>query len=288
MITISANSLSNWVDSGIRDNEKYLMVNSCGYQKFVTRDFSISRANGRVDFQLIYIINGKGRFTFGNTEREIGEGHIILYKPNEPQNYRYYFTDKPELYWVHFTGNAVYDILSELYLNSQVSYFVGMDNDCVDLFKKMIFELNMKRPSYGYYTSAYMMELMAHFSRLAWARKHETVLLDDDIKKTITLMHSNYNAKYTICDYAKDCNLSESRFIHKFKASTGKTPVQYIMQIRMNEAKDLLSYSSLNISEVSSIIGYENPLYFSRIFKRETGMSPSEYKSAVAYGRNTV
>jgi AraC-like DNA-binding protein len=74
------------------------------------------------------------------------------------------------------------------------------------------------------------------------------------------------------------CSLSLFRFIHKFKDLTGMTPIEYLTQIRINEAKFLLSNSPLNVAEISSIVGYDDPLYFSRVFKKVTGISPKNYK----------
>jgi AraC-like DNA-binding protein len=285
MINISGYLTPNWIETGIINTDTFLIAAGCGYQKFITQDFEICRKNGRVDFQLIYLIKGCGWYTFKNETKEIREGNIIIYKPDEPQIYQYYFKDNPELYWIHFSGFAVQDYLDKLSLSNNAWYYVGFNDKCIDLFKKLIYELNIKNFSYECYISAYLLELLSRFSTLSNTTNSEMSLTDKDIKKAVMLIHSNYNKKYSINDLAKDCNLSISRFMHKFKATIGITPMQYFTQIRINEAKDLLSYPSLNISEVSSIIGYGNPLYFSRIFKKETGMSPSEFKKFVAYNK---
>ena len=57
--------------------------------------------------------------------------------------------------------------------------------------------------------------------------------------------------------------------------------MQYVVSVRINNAASLLGCSSYNINEVSNIVGYDNPLYFSRIFKKVKGVSPSEYKKSL-------
>ena len=57
-----------------------------------------------------------------------------------------------------------------------------------------------------------------------------------------------------------------------------KSPMQYILSIRINNAVSLLETTDYNVTEISAIVGYENPLYFSRIFKKQKGVSPSEYR----------
>ena len=67
-------------------------------------------------------------------------------------------------------------------------------------------------------------------------------------------------------------------FIRSFKRYTGVTPLQYITTIRINKAKELLKDSGYSIQEIGSLVGYDNQLYFSRMFKKQTGCSPSQYR----------
>lgn len=55
-------------------------------------------------------------------------------------------------------------------------------------------------------------------------------------------------------------------------------PAQYILSLRISNAQSLLENTSYNVTEISNIVGYENPLYFSRVFKKQCGMSPSEFR----------
>ncbi|OQB13778.1 MAG: Arabinose operon regulatory protein [Firmicutes bacterium ADurb.Bin193] len=279
MINIFTNSVEHRANYGIQDNENYMSVNSCGYLKLLTQNSSVSRDTGRVDYQIIYIIKGKGYYSFGDEITEIGNGNIVIFQPNIPQRYNYYFKDSTELYWVHFTGYAARKNLSELGLLDRRSYFIGESGECIELFKKVISELKIKKPLFMHYCSVYLVELILNIARIL-AALNEGLVVSDDIKKAIELMHANYNQNHPIGFYAQKSNLSMYRFIHKFKAATGVSPLEYITRIRINGAKDLLSSSSHSISEISSIVGYDNPLYFSRIFKRETGVSPSAYKNS--------
>ena len=62
---------------------------------------------------------------------------------------------------------------------------------------------------------------------------------------------------------------------------TGITPKQFILQKRINNAETLLQNKQYSIKEIAQIIGYDNPLYFSRIFQRTIGISPSEYRKNI-------
>ena len=77
--------------------------------------------------------------------------------------------------------------------------------------------------------------------------------------------------------------MSVSWFLRNFKQVTMKSPMQYILSIRINNAVSLLETTDYNVTEISAIVGYENPLYFSRIFKKQKGVSPSEYRKVLSH-----
>lgn len=91
-------------------------------------------------------------------------------------------------------------------------------------------------------------------------------------------MHSDYAKPFTPKTYAGICSLSVSRFSHKFKQVTGASPLAFFSRIRCEKAKELLKHTDLNISEISMSVGYDNPLYFSRIFRKFYSLSLSEYR----------
>ena len=85
----------------------------------------------------------------------------------------------------------------------------------------------------------------------------------------------------SIEEYAENNHFSVSWFIRNFKQHTGFTPMQYILAQRIYNAEILLQNPSHNLTEIASMIGYDNPLYFSRIFKKAKGISPSEYRKNI-------
>ena len=72
--------------------------------------------------------------------------------------------------------------------------------------------------------------------------------------------------------------LNERTFSRRFRAATGYSPIEYIQTLRIEEAKQLLETSSLGVDDVSEEIGYANPAYFRKLFKRRTGVSPARYR----------
>ena len=72
--------------------------------------------------------------------------------------------------------------------------------------------------------------------------------------------------------------MSVNWFIHSFKNVMKVPPMQYIVSLRIAAAKGYLENSNKNITEIAATVGYDNALYFSRLFRKYTGMTPSEYR----------
>ena len=96
--------------------------------------------------------------------------------------------------------------------------------------------------------------------------------------KAVTFFHGNYNRSISVKNYAQEHNMSVSWFIQNFKEYTGLTPTQYILSLRISNAQNLLESTSYNVTEIADIVGYDNPLYFSRLFKKQCGISPSDFR----------
>ena len=99
-----------------KDKSRPLIVGSCGtYRLSRHPKLPTYRPRGRLDYQIIYITAGCGHFHFDNVNNEtiVPAGNIVLYRPKELQKYEYYGEDKAEVYWIHFTGSNVKNILRQ-------------------------------------------------------------------------------------------------------------------------------------------------------------------------------
>jgi AraC-like DNA-binding protein len=90
---------------------------------------------------------------------------------------------------------------------------------------------------------------------------------------------SSADAKISLGQLACSASLSPSRFIRVFKAQLGVTPMQYLMRLRINRSKRLLANTDLSVKEAALTVGFEDQLYFSRVFKKETGATPSLWRA---------
>jgi AraC-like DNA-binding protein len=82
-------------------------------------------------------------------------------------------------------------------------------------------------------------------------------------------------------EISKSLNISYSGFRRAFKEFVGTSPSRYMMELKLNEAKLLLSTSAQSVKTISYNLNFENPEYFSVFFKKRTGITPLEYRNAV-------
>ncbi len=98
------------------------------------------------------------------------------------------------------------------------------------------------------------------------------------IRAGIELISAEWNQNKRIKEYADICGISEGAFYVFFKKRCGRSPVEYRNSIRINAARSLLANTDLMISEIAVRCGFDDPYYFSRIFKKLTEISPKEYR----------
>ena len=111
--------------------------------------------------------------------------------------------------------------------------------------------------------------------------KTENSRVIEEIDKATVYFSEHYNDDISIDEYAENNHISVSWFIRNFKHCTGITPMQYILSKRIYNAEILLQDHTYTVTEIAQIVGYDNPLYFSRIFKKAKGLSPSEYRKNI-------
>ena len=183
------------------------------------------------------------------------------------------------MFWVHFTGNDVKNILTYhgISLNDHV-FYSGILPEYKVLFRKIIQELQFCKFGFEDYTASMLNDILLLVSRQQHDGKKVAGILQEQIESAVVYFNENYNTKISIEDYAKELHISTNWFIHNFKQYMGISPAQYILSLRIMNAQNLLERGVYNIREVAEVVGYENPLYFSRVFKKEVGLSPTEYR----------
>jgi AraC family transcriptional regulator of arabinose operon len=101
---------------------------------------------------------------------------------------------------------------------------------------------------------------------------------DERIRKAVSFMMKNFADPLSVAVLARQSNLSLSRFAHLFQETAGMSPLRYLESLRIWKAQELLIGTSKSIQEISQEIGFQDPLYFSKVFRRNLKTSPRQFR----------
>lgn len=271
------------ISEDIVDTLRPLLVTAAGHFRLHTnKTLKTSRPSGRGDYQLIYINSGKLHLYEDGEERIIAKGNMILFRPGTPQVYSIHLADKPETYWVHFTGGEVDDLLDHYGMpKDKLVFFTGTSADYPWLFRQMIQELQIRRVNYEDLLNISLQHIFLMISRFL---KEGTGLDSDtlnEVERATHYFNENYNKSISIKEYAAERHMSDCWFNRIFKKITKVTPMQYIISLRITSAINLLENTDHSIKHIANAVGYDDQYYFSKLFKKATGTSPSEYRKRI-------
>jgi len=102
---------------------------------------------------------------------------------------------------------------------------------------------------------------------------------DQKIDQSIAYMTGHLNEPLNIAKLASVANISSSHFFVVFKRRTGKAPIDYFIHLRMTHARRLLEQTGMSVKDIASTLGYDDPFYFSRLFKSVNKLAPTDYRA---------
>lgn len=270
-----------------KDDIHPLSILSCGQYRLSSDDKLLPtlRPKGRLDYQLIYIASGVAHFYFGADQKEtiVSAGTFILFQPKEYQKYTYYGSEHTEAFWIHFSGHSVKKILKScgIPLDKKL-LFPETHALYADTFKQIINEINQKDSGYEMMIELLFKRLLLLISRNCKSDKdHKESFAMKEAELAMKYFQEHYHENISIEEYAASRGMSISWFIRIFKEYASCTPLQYILSRRIINAQTLLESTDYSINEISNIVGYDNQLYFSRLFTKQKGMSPQKYRNAI-------
>ena len=261
-------------DKSKQSNEYSLIVNF-SYDCFKNGLYAYDTYNskGRDDYYIIYVVDGIFNTKINNTVFHLKKGAVILYPPK----YKYkYWGEQPSRYLcAHFTGAHVEKILTDLGFPIDRPYILESEFSpkIKDLFDKMDEQYITNAPFLQYSLSCLLEQILLTIAvERAKSEGYRT------FKKSIKYIYANYTEKIQIPYLAKLEGLSNSRYITLFCKEMGKTPSEYILDLRLGRACELLVATDMQISSIGAGVGYKDQYFFSKIFKKHMGMSPFEYR----------
>ena len=265
----------------IKDKSKPLIVTSCGTYRLKTLyKLPTWRPRGRLDYQLLYVAAGKTHFYMDGTIRQVSAGQMVLYQPRQEQRYDYFGIDNPEVYWVHFTGSDVKNILRsyDIPLDTPV-FFSGISGVYPRLFKEMIAELQTCRTGYEELLAMYLRQILLQVQRTRQTPKSApNARIQEEMETVARYLKEHYPQPLTIQEVAAAHQMSVSWLQRNFREIYHTSPLQYLIAIRLEHAATLLETTHYTVADIAALVGYDDPLYFSRLFRKGRNVSPTQYR----------
>ncbi len=245
--------------------------------------YAATVATGRVlmEFQAVYISSGKGWFEDSDRVRHpISAGALFLLFPGIRHAYSPNIETGWHEYWVGFAGNHAV----RLYENGLISagnpiHHIGLNQDVMADFEQAIQLCRQQPPGFQVLLGALVLQLLAHI-HICEIRSKITHRDSEYVQIARSIMMLHIEDGIEVGSIAAEIGMSYQRLLELFHDYTGLTPYQYYLQLRIHRAKELLQDHSLSIKEVSSRMNFDNQYYFSRLFKKKTGLSPSAWRLA--------
>lgn len=251
--------------SSERQSECAIAVNNCGYYREMDAPIEIVRPNGRVDFHLLFCANG--RITVGNETLENGD--VYLYFPNERQEYLYESSPESRYFWAHFSGTDVVNLLHRCGLVHGKHTCNLYRSELESLFRLMITELDDRKSGSAELAASLLSSILLLLPRTKQSRS--------PFSRAVRRLE-DFSSPISVDELADMYKMSNGHFIRSFKSYFGVCPLQYRRGRQIRLSKMLLVDSRLSVSEIASRAGFEDPLYFSRAFRKATSLSPSDYR----------
>ena len=238
----------------------------------------IERAEGCAEYILIYCIEGRGDITLGPNTYDVCPNTYFIIPPHVPHRYESSVTAPWSIYWVLFTGTVARHVYKRALLNEKPAvHNIPFDENRIREFE-LIFHL--LEHSYDEKEMEILNVHLLHFiSSMIYYKETTAGIHNGDIAgESIDFMKKNIDKKFTIEDLSAQQRLSVSHYSRIFKQRTGMSPIQYFNQLKIQQSCQYLYFTNMNIKEICLHIGFDDPFYFSRLFTKLMGVSPSAYK----------
>ena len=228
------------------------------------------KADGRPFHCIAYSLEGVVDHFFGNKILTHKPG-VIFYIPAQTN-----FLASTTCPFIH--SIAIHFYIHEHTVLEHATYPIEKNKRLEFIFQDVLKRYFRKEPAWQLRVTQALYDIIATLVELQ-NQKMPNSRLRKDLDSVIEQIHKNIaNSDFSVEGAARSFRVTRTHFGRLFKRAYGVTPIEYIQKKRLELAKDLLRASFFNISEISSQCGFSDLYYFSKVFKKETGLSPSAYR----------
>jgi AraC family transcriptional regulator, arabinose operon regulatory protein len=216
----------------------------------------------------------------GGQHHEVKRENLLLIPAGVPHWYGADHQHPWSIYWFHAVGASIPDYLDAL--GASVAHPVVLLGGNVQLFSHFEEILQALEQGFALPQLLCAAHAQAHLVGLMlWHRyqfHQDGIPGQQRVSKSIQFMKEHLGEPLRVEALAALANLSSSRYTALFRQSKGHAPMEYLIRLRMSRAVQLLSTTTLPIKNISTQVGWPDPLYFSRVFHSVHGHSPTEHR----------
>ncbi|MDR2765592.1 MAG: AraC family transcriptional regulator [Tannerella sp.] len=274
------------------DEDWGIVVTTVGYQFIPPQSpyplsrhpdkYNFSPHNKRTlnEYQLIYITKGSGYFMSQSVRKQkISEGTMILLFPGE---WHSYYPDPDtgwDEHWAGFRGPHIDRRVENHFFNKDYPLFrIGHSSTILRLYEDILDLARQEKTGYQQMISSMVLHILGSVY-YKWKNSYfKDSCIEEKIMEARQLIKDNIEGLLSQEDIAAKLGLGYSWFRRMFKEYTGVSPAQYQFQQKLLRAKELLTDTSMNISEVAYKLHFENPGQFSTFFRKKEGITPSRFR----------
>lgn len=236
-----------------------------------------------LDYYLVhYVIRGRGHFRTLGRDYAVKEGDSFFIFPGELVSYTSDEHEPWKYRWVGFKGSRAEELLSISGISRHKPVaFSGPKRRMTALFAQMQRLLHAGQASSDMQSGGYMRLILSEYMQgqaEAGVPKEESSMILQQVEQAIRWLTLQYYQEISIEQMAQSLGYHRTHLSKMFKQHTGMSPMNFLLKIRMERAKHLLLQEKLTVEQVASSVGFTDPLYFSKQFKKWYGRSPSDYR----------
>jgi AraC-like DNA-binding protein len=230
---------------------------------------------------LVYVSHGRGSFESRQSARQpIEAGQVIFLFPGVWHRYRPDAETGWDEHWVGFDGDVARSWVKNKFFSPRKPVFKpGQEEKWLMLFTELVSVVKLNRPALQQVMAGFAAQMLGllYSGQQAGLAGNDGALLI--VQKAIAKMQTDLEGGLNAQGLANDLNVSYSSFRHTFQQHTGSSPHQYLLELRMVRARNLLTQTAQSIKEIAQQTGFDDEHYFCRFFKMKTGLTPGQWRT---------
>jgi len=234
------------------------------------------------NYEFIISLSPVSGFTVGGIVQSMPENSLLPVNSNQMHGTRLLISDASFMN-IQFEAEFLEDLFFGIYGVRDVNFrntVVPCGEEIPALAYRFMDEYDQKREGFSYNLSNLSIQIaIAIFRQTGISRQIAAQNPQDFVNKAIAHFTEHYEESFSLDALSKVVNMSKYNFARKFKDMTGKTPYAYFQDIRMMKALELLSNPDNRVIDVAVQCGFKNHSHFTQLFRRHTGLSPTEYRT---------